>query len=97
MIFGILGVLRSHVFGTVLEGLSDAQRAMVEQMNNSIVEFNRSVFEEDRVVTEYVQLGSTQTPQVGILSDEEERVCAFQDAYMAGMEASGWTCDLASK
>ena len=84
-------VFISHVFGCVLEGLSEAQKAMVGQMNNSIVEFNRSVFEEDRVVTEYVQIGSAQTQQPGILSDEEERVCAFQNAYMAGMSDTGWT------
>jgi phenylpropionate dioxygenase-like ring-hydroxylating dioxygenase large terminal subunit len=79
-------VFTSHVFGCRLDSLSAGQQIMVEMMNKSIVEFNRSVFEEDRVIVEYVQVGSEQTSeQSGILSDEEERVCAFQKAYLAQM------------
>jgi sugar O-acyltransferase (sialic acid O-acetyltransferase NeuD family) len=48
----------------------------------SAVDFNRQVFEEDRVVCEHVQRGSSETDQQGMLSDEEARVGGFQRAYM---------------
>lgn len=76
----------SHVYGCKLPDLTGRNAALVQAMNESIVQFNRSVFEEDRVVTEYAHNGSKQTHQTGILSDEEERVCEFQKAYINMLE-----------
>lgn len=59
--------------------------AFAELMNRSVSDFNRSVFEEDRVVCEQVQLGAAEATKPGILSDEEERVSRFQAAYVAAM------------
>lgn len=78
-------VFTSHVFTCRLNEEDEKSKTMIDLMNTSVVEFNRSVFEEDRVVVEYVQKGSEQTQRAGILSDEEERVCAYQHAYAERM------------
>jgi len=75
----------SVVFQTKV-GHSDAASApMIEIVNHSARTFNRSVFDEDKEVCEQVQLGSAQTAQAGILSDDELRVGEFQKHYMQFM------------
>jgi len=79
----------SNVYSCRLESLNARVETTVQLMDKSTVQFNRDVFEEDRVVTEFVQKGIRQTVQPGILSDDEERVCAFQTAYMQFIESQG--------
>jgi phenylpropionate dioxygenase-like ring-hydroxylating dioxygenase large terminal subunit len=54
-------------------------------MARSIGEFNRQVFSEDKAICEAVQRGARNARQPGMLSDEESRVSAFQDAYLASV------------
>lgn len=70
----------SHVFGAKLDALSTSETAIVAAMNQSIVDFNRKVFAEDKDVCELVQKGCREAKVRGLLSDEEARVGAFQNA-----------------
>lgn len=79
----------SHVFATTLADASPRANALLRALGQSAVEFNRQVFAEDAVVCELVQAGVGRAPGPGILSDEEERVLAFQAAYAAGMNRAG--------
>ncbi len=79
----------SNVYSCKLENLGARAETTVQLMDKSTIQFNRDVFEEDRVVTEFVHKGIHQTVQPGILSDDEERVCAFQTAYMQLIEGQG--------
>lgn len=72
----------SYVFATALSEPTPTQKAILGTLAMSAVDFNRRVFEEDRIVCEQVQLGSTEANREGLLSDEEARVGAFQDAYL---------------
>ena len=72
----------SIVFQTRLGDLSPGIQAAVDAMNQSVKDFNRAVFSEDKDVCEQVQLGVAETAQTGILSDEELRVGDFQGQYM---------------
>jgi len=47
----------------------------------SLVDFNRKVFDEDKQICEKVQLGVKHSHMSGELSDEEARVCEFQKKY----------------
>ena len=70
------------MFGTKLkDALSNKEKVMIHAMNESIVEFNRTVFNEDKVICEQVQKGIIATSKSGILSKEEERVLSFHEAY----------------
>ncbi len=72
----------SYVFQTKLESeLSRKEQVMLNAMNESIVRFNRTVFEEDKYICEKVQEGVAMTNKLGILSTEEERVLEFHKAY----------------
>ncbi len=72
----------SYVFQTKIEAnLSRKQQIILGAMNETIVDFNRTVFEEDKFICEQVQDGVTMTNKVGILSTEEERVLEFHKAY----------------
>ena len=77
---------RSLVFSTRLDSLSPGQKPIVAVMNNSVKEFNRTVFSEDKDVCENVHLGTIETERLGLLSDEEKRVGEFQRHYMQAME-----------
>lgn len=57
------------------------QNAMVDMYCDSLISFNRQVFDEDKVICEDVQKGVIVTDKIGVLSLEEKRVHAFQDAY----------------
>lgn len=77
----------SHVFATVLgTPPNDLTAQIAASLNQSVKEFNRAVFEEDRVICDQVQLGAQQTSKAGILSEEEKRVLAFQASYVQYME-----------
>lgn len=73
----------SYVFQTELndEQLSRKEQIMLNAMNDSIINFNRTVFEEDKYICEKVQEGVAMTSKLGILSTEEERVLEFHKAY----------------
>lgn len=79
---------RSVVFQTKLGEISPGTQAAVEAMNQSVKDFNRAVFSEDKEVCEQVQLGASETNQPGILSDEELRVGDFQKQYNRCMEGN---------
>ena len=71
---------RSVVFqGRVPDGTRGA--AVLAMLNESVAEFNRTVFSEDKVICEQVQRGVVEAEQPGILSYEEARVLRFQEAY----------------
>lgn len=71
----------SWVYGTVLSGLKKSKEMMIRAMNKSIVDFNRQVFHEDKVICREVQEGVQISESEGILSDIEGRVHAFQKSY----------------
>jgi phenylpropionate dioxygenase-like ring-hydroxylating dioxygenase large terminal subunit len=78
----------SWVFQTKIDAeLTAAQGHVVTALNASVKDFNRRVFAEDKEVCEQVQLGTQQTQQTGMLSDEELRVAAFQKEYIARLES----------
>jgi len=77
----------SVVFQTRLGDVSPGTQAAVDALNQSVKDFNRAVFTEDKDVCEQVQRGATETSQAGLLSDEELRVGDFQSHYLRSMEA----------
>lgn len=61
---------------------AESNNALVEGYEQSLIEFNRQVFVEDKNICEEVQKGVVVTDKPGVLSLEEERVHAFQKTYM---------------
>jgi phenylpropionate dioxygenase-like ring-hydroxylating dioxygenase large terminal subunit len=55
--------------------------SLLDNLMESVKDFNKQVFDEDIAICEIMQKGIEDAEKVGILSDEEERVCAFQRAY----------------
>lgn len=55
---------------------------LIKAFQDTLIQFNRQVFDEDKVICELVQLGVNHTHQIGKLSDEEERVHYFQKSYL---------------
>lgn len=77
----------SHVFAAKLS--NNEQHFLVKAFNQNAVDFNRQVFEEDRLICEAVQEGLKQAHlQSGTLSKDEARVAAFEQNYMKLMEVS---------
>lgn len=76
----------SVVFQTKLNGVRASGAATVDALNQSVKAFNRSVFNEDKVICEQVQIGARMTDQYGVLSDEELRVLDFQQRYKTQMK-----------
>jgi len=77
----------SHVFLTSLSEESKTAEAILPAFSKGVVDFNRQVFEEDRVICEAVHRGCQQMlNQVGHLSSIESRVDQFQKSYMAHYE-----------
>lgn len=66
--------------------LSASNRMVIDIMNKSVAEFNRNVFMEDKAICREVQLGVVNAKGLGILSDIEDRVFAFQKVYSAHLE-----------
>lgn len=80
----------SHVFQTKLEEEpTGVKAAVLESVNISVKDFNRKVFEEDRLVVELVHRGAKETRVSGLLSDEEYRVGEFQKSYIEALEGTG--------
>ena len=56
--------------------------AMLSFYKESLIDFNRTVFKEDKDICEEVQKGVSHTMQNGVLSLEEKRVHFFQEEYI---------------
>jgi len=79
----------SHVFAARQSG-GESKAALLKQACAPAAEFNRKVFEEDRVVCVEVQRGVDEagTGMTGELSREERRVADFQREWRARMGAT---------
>lgn len=55
---------------------------LVEVYSKYLIDFNRKVFNEDKIICEQVQKGVLSSEKTGILSLEEERVHSFQKIYI---------------
>lgn len=75
----------SHVFATKLVGAGEVKENLRAMINDSVVQFNRAVFLEDKTICEGVQRGIKNGVGSGQLSDEELRVADFQKNYSAMM------------
>jgi len=81
--------LTSYLFATNgLGELSRMEAALRKQFYASAAEFVRAIFAEDCAICEEVQHGVRFAEGRGVLSDEEERICAFHNAYEAAMRTS---------
>ncbi len=74
-------IFKSFVFLTASENESNSNSAIKNMYRDSLIDFNRNVFNEDKEICEKVQFGVKHSHFSGELSDEEERVCEFQKAY----------------
>ena len=82
--FEPLGPGRTRFRSVVFQGrVADPSRgaSILAVLNESVAQFNRTVFGEDKVICEQVQRGVAEAEQPGILSDEEARVGHFQATY----------------
>ncbi|QIL39197.1 aromatic ring-hydroxylating dioxygenase subunit alpha [Pedobacter sp. HDW13] len=77
-------LFRSYVFITKKDSGKE-KGALEEAYENSLKDFNRTVFAEDKFICEKVQQGVKYTSYNGELSEEETRVCKFQESYKALM------------
>lgn len=76
----------SYVFATKLPGENEVRENVRTMINDSVVQFNRAVFLEDKAICEAVQRGIKNGVGAGQLSDEELRVADFQNNYTEMME-----------
>lgn len=74
----------SYVFITS-KNIEKKKTALETEYENSLVEFNKTVFDEDKYICEQVQIGVNYTDYNGELSDEEMRVCEFQKQYIQSL------------
>ncbi len=82
--------LTSYFFATNgLENLSKLDAAMKRQFYKSAGDFVRQIFSEDVGICEQVQSSVGFAHGQGVLSDEEERICAFHRAYQSAMVLAG--------
>ena len=73
-------LFRSFVFLTKKH--DESKNEGIESMyKNSLINFNKKVFNEDKVICEKVQIGVKNSHYEGQLSEEEMRVCEFQKTY----------------
>lgn len=80
----------SYVFqSTMPHAPKGAMAAMLQAFNQSVKDFNRQVFEEDRSICEGVHQGAKQARGIGILSEEETRIGEFQQHYVSAIDESG--------
>jgi phenylpropionate dioxygenase-like ring-hydroxylating dioxygenase large terminal subunit len=75
----------SLVFSTRLTAPSPALENVLPIFHKSVVDLNRAIFEEDRIVCEHLQMGVRDAVGTGVLSDEELRVAAFHRHYNDAM------------
>ncbi len=74
--------LSSFLFATNgLGDLTKMEAALRKQFYQSAAEFVQAIFVEDGAICEEVQRGVAFAHTAGVLSDEEERICAFHTAY----------------
>ena len=66
----------------VFTAKTNEENAVTEYYEKSLIDFNRSVFNEDKVICESVQQGVVKSALQGLLSIEEERVHEFQTNYL---------------
>ncbi|MSR88614.1 MAG: aromatic ring-hydroxylating dioxygenase subunit alpha [Candidatus Margulisbacteria bacterium] len=78
----------SWVFDCKTTAQSETDKTILSMMNKSIIDFNRSVFSEDKTICEQVQKGATQATCPGLLSDIEDRVLTFQRSYQKSMSVT---------
>jgi len=71
----------SYVFATRLDGDNGTYKNVRAMINESVVQFNRAVFLEDKAICEGVQRGIRSGVGMGQMSDEELRVVDFQNNY----------------
>jgi phenylpropionate dioxygenase-like ring-hydroxylating dioxygenase large terminal subunit len=76
----------SFVFATKLPGASALKENVRTMINESVVQFNRAVFLEDKDICQAVQRGIRNGIGTGQLSDEELRVADFQKNYAEIMD-----------
>jgi hypothetical protein len=58
-----------------------------KQFYAAAAEFVRAIFAEDAAICEQVQSAVAHASGHGVLSDEEERICGFHQAYRDTMAA----------
>lgn len=74
--------LTSHLFATNGFGeLTKMEIALKKQFYAAAAEFVRAIFAEDAAICEQVQSAVAFATRRGVLSDEEERICGFHQAY----------------
>lgn len=71
----------SFVFTAKTENSND-KSVLIKGFEESLINFNRKVFDEDKSICQSVQNGVRHTHLSGKLSDEEERVHHFQKTYL---------------
>lgn len=80
--------LTSFLFTThPVDSLTKMDIALRKQFYLSAAEFVRAIFAEDAAICAEVQRGVGFAHTTGVLSDEEERICAFHKAYCSTLEA----------
>jgi phenylpropionate dioxygenase-like ring-hydroxylating dioxygenase large terminal subunit len=73
-------LFKSYVF--VTKKAEEDKNEIIEKMfQDSLINFNRKVFDEDKVICQEVQKGVQYSTYDGQLSDEEMRVGHFQERY----------------
>ena len=81
--------LTSFLFATNgLGELTKMEAALKKQFYASAAEFVREIFLEDANICEQVQRSIGFAHGTGVLSDEEERICAFHEAYRAALASN---------
>lgn len=81
--------LTSFLFATNgLGELTKMEAALKKQFYASAADFVREIFLEDAGICEQVQRSIGFAHGMGVLSDEEERICAFHQAYRAALAAN---------
>ncbi len=86
--------LTSFLFATNgLGELTKMEAALKKQFNQSAADFVRAIFAEDAAICEEVQHGVGFEHTAGVLSDEEERICAFHAAYRSAIDSPNATAN----
>lgn len=81
--------LTSFLYATAgLGELSKMDAALRKQFYLSAAELVRAIFAEDIGICEEVQHGIRHAHGRGVLSDEEERICRFHEAYQAALAST---------
>ena len=81
--------LSSFLFATNgLGELTKMEAALKRQFYQSAAEFVQAIFAEDAAICAEVQRGVAFAHTAGVLSDEEERICAFHTAYRHAVDST---------